>query len=387
MKRNRFIFAGLWILSLIGISIYGGPVTFGFFTLMTMIPLVSLLYLILVYFFFRIYQSLNSHVLVVNRPVPFYFKLCNEYFLNYAGVRVRFYTDFSTIAGLSDETEYELPPKTEVKKETMLVCKYRGEYETGIKTVEIRDFLRLFCIRYKNRESLRVTVKPQTVVLDRLLNVDMNRVMRETKDSASVPDVLARAYVQGDDIRQIHWNLSAKTGTLMTRERVGEEKQGIGIVLDTSRDEKEEKVFLPMENKQLEVVLALSYFLCSRNMPVQEFHFAGEPVCNHVENVSGYDDYYEKISAIRFDSGYSQEKLMETLQQNLKWLDFQAVFFVMSKWSDSAMHLISRLLENRVYVVVYLIGGKVPEVADENTDSRLCFIPMGPEDEVKGVVG
>lgn len=386
MKRNRLIFAGLWILSVIGISIYGGPVTFGFFTLMTAIPLVSLLYLALVYFFFRIYQSLNSLVLVVNRPVPFYFKLCNEYFLNFAGVRVRFYTDFSAIAGLSDETEYELPPKTEIKKETTLVCKYRGEYETGIKTVEIRDFLRLFCICYKNRESLRVTVKPQTVVLDRLLSVDMSRVMRETKDSASVPDVLARAYVQGDDIRQIHWNLSAKTGTLMTRERIGEEKQGIGIVLDTSRSAKEEKDFLPTENKQLEVVLALSYFLCSRNMPVREFHFAGNTVLNRAENLAGYDAYYEKLSAVRFDSEYSQEKLMNALQQDMGQLDFQAVFFVMAKWSDSARSLISRLLENRIYVVVYLIGGTVPEFAGAG-DGRLCFVPMGPEDEVKGVVG
>ena len=54
MKRNRLIFLILWILSLVGISFFGGPVSYGFFTVFTLIPVICLFYLVLVYFFFHI---------------------------------------------------------------------------------------------------------------------------------------------------------------------------------------------------------------------------------------------------------------------------------------------------------------------------------------------
>ena len=60
MKRNRVIFAILWILSLVGISFFGGPVSYGFFALFSLVPVVCLVYMVFVYFFFHIYQDLDS---------------------------------------------------------------------------------------------------------------------------------------------------------------------------------------------------------------------------------------------------------------------------------------------------------------------------------------
>ena len=58
MKRNRRILLVLWILSLIGISIRGGQITYGIFFLLTLIPIVSLIYILAVILLFKIYQSL-----------------------------------------------------------------------------------------------------------------------------------------------------------------------------------------------------------------------------------------------------------------------------------------------------------------------------------------
>ncbi len=138
MKRNRILFCILWVLSVVGISFYGGPVSYGFFALLTLIPIFSFGYLLCVMFFFRIYQELDSKNLVANHTVPFFFKLMNEYFFGFASIRVRFFSSFSTISGLDDGIEYELLPKTGITKQTDLVCKYRGEYEVGIKQVEMQ---------------------------------------------------------------------------------------------------------------------------------------------------------------------------------------------------------------------------------------------------------
>ena len=42
MRRSRIIWFCLWVLSVVGISLKGGTVTYGFFTLLTLAPFLSL---------------------------------------------------------------------------------------------------------------------------------------------------------------------------------------------------------------------------------------------------------------------------------------------------------------------------------------------------------
>ncbi|MBO5554871.1 MAG: hypothetical protein J5941_05000, partial [Solobacterium sp.] len=137
MKRNFRILLGLWILSIIGISLRGGPVTYGIFFLLTLLPVSSLFYIWLVILLFKIFQDLEGKELIANHPAVFCFVLQNESFLLFSGVRVRFYSDFSEISGLSDDIEYELMPKERIERKTDLVCKYRGNYEVGVRTIEV----------------------------------------------------------------------------------------------------------------------------------------------------------------------------------------------------------------------------------------------------------
>ena len=185
MIRNRIIFAVLWILSVVGISFFGGPISYGFFTLLTLLPIISLLYLLLVSAFFRIYQEIGGRNLVANQPLPFYFILKNEYFFGFSSVRVYFFSSFSTITDLDDGVEYELLPKTGIRKNTNVVCKYRGEYEVGIKSIEVRDYFGLFKRRFNNKETLHVIVKPDVVKLTNLKSVRSDKMM--TRESTYHP--------------------------------------------------------------------------------------------------------------------------------------------------------------------------------------------------------
>lgn len=386
MKRNRIIYVSLWVLSLVGISFFGGTVSYGFFTLLTLLPLVSFFYLLLVYFLFHIYQRIDVRVLTVNQPVTFHFTLANEYFLTFAGVRVRFYSDFSAVSGLDDETEYELLPKTEIKKETVLVCRYRGEYEVGIRQVETTDYFGLIRFSYRLPEKLRVLVKPQFVVLDNMRHIDINQVMRETKKNTSMPDALARPYVPGDDIRQIHWGLSAKCGEWMTREKIEEEKQGIGIVLETKRCSNDPKVFLPVENKMLELVLAIAYFLAGKGVMTCEYHYNGTLCENRAERLQQLDGFYEAISAIEFRADNTQQRLFPALAEHRGVFGLQAVFFVVCEWGEGLRQTIGELAERNVYVIVYLVGAKKEkqELSMDLRRGQLVFVD--PDADIREVL-
>ncbi|MBO7387822.1 MAG: hypothetical protein J6U15_08450, partial [Lachnospiraceae bacterium] len=96
MRRNRLIALGLFILSLVAISFYGGPVSYGFFFFMLFVPFVSAVYTLIMYFRFKIYQRIDSKVAVAESPVTFYFTLQNEDFYAFSGVKIDFFSDFST---------------------------------------------------------------------------------------------------------------------------------------------------------------------------------------------------------------------------------------------------------------------------------------------------
>ncbi|MCR4690896.1 MAG: DUF58 domain-containing protein [Lachnospiraceae bacterium] len=315
MQRNRIILAILWLLSVAGISFYGGPVSYGLFTVLTLIPVISLLYLLLVFMRFKMYQEFTSPGIVCNHPVPFYFTLQNEDLFAFSGVRVTFHSDFSHIDGLSDRTEYELLPHSRIKKETNLLCHYRGEYEVGIRSVVLQDFFRLFRLTYQNREPLKAIVKPDIIVLDQLENLDMDSVSdRPAPHSARSLDSTIRSYIPGDDIRRIHWKQTARLGQLCVRNMTGEEKAGIGMILNTRKISEDPAVYLPSENRILETAIALTLFFKNKNIPVDLYwqeHEKPKQLC--VDSADAFSGFYDAMSALSFDTDLSEEPFYEDL--------------------------------------------------------------------------
>ena len=173
MLRNRLIALGLLILSLVAISFFGGPVSYGFFFFVLITLIVSAVYTAVVFSCFRIYQKINAKVLVAEKPVTFYFTLQNEKLFGFSGIRTDFFSDYSSISGLDPDIEYELFPQTGIEKETRLICKYRGEYEVGVKHVIVRDYLKIFSFTFKNKETLKVQVSPRLEILNIAERPDM----------------------------------------------------------------------------------------------------------------------------------------------------------------------------------------------------------------------
>ena len=387
MKKNRLFFIFLWILSLVAISFYGGPVSYGFFTMVTMVPVISVIYLLCVFFRFRIYQKLDSKTLVSNQTVPFYFVLYNEDYFAFSGVRVSFFSSFSTIHGLEDNVEYELLPGTGIRKETGLVCKYRGEYEVGIEKVRIQDCFRLFQITYRNKETIRVTVKPNRVQLSGLKSVEnLLAATGENRLKATEPDVLVRKYVYGDDVRQIHWKATATSRELLVRGRTGEEQQGVSIIMSTCRFGKKQTEYLPPENKVLETALALTYYFVNQKMSVRTCYLAENVVETVTDSLDKYDGYYEQLSAVSFEEGNTDEALFTKVWQSGLVNEGRMVFFVLQKWSPEAAAMAEFLNRNNIPVVAYVITDSVEEQNHTGRMSCTDIVIIDPDAELTEVL-
>ena len=65
--------------------------------------------------------------------------------------------------------------------------------------MEIRDYFRLIRLRFHNRETLRVTVKPDLVTLDELRCADLSQTTaKDNPMNRTEPDVIVRKYDPGD---------------------------------------------------------------------------------------------------------------------------------------------------------------------------------------------
>ncbi|MBP5291310.1 MAG: hypothetical protein J6Y90_01660, partial [Lachnospiraceae bacterium] len=117
-NKGVLVLAALFALSLVGISFYGGPITYIFFWTVLLIPIVSYLYIFCVIISLNIYQRTEGRDMVSGTPSEFYITLQNEGWFSFSSLRIIFFSSFSTISDIDDGAVYELPPHSSIDKKT-----------------------------------------------------------------------------------------------------------------------------------------------------------------------------------------------------------------------------------------------------------------------------
>ena len=386
MLRNRLIVLLLWILSLVAITFYGGPVSYGFFLLITLTPVASALYLVYVSLRFRIYQRLIGKTFTAGQAIPYFFTLQNEDPFAFAGVRVRFFADFSMVYALSDGVEYELLPKTDITRDTSLICRYRGTYNVGIKDVQITDYLRIVRFRYKHKEPLDVNINPAVISLSELRSLKLSPILSlDSPNGTGVPEPSLREYVPGDDQRRIHWLASAKEQKLMIRNMTGEEQKSILILITSKHASDEPARYLPEENRILEIALALADFFERRSIPVRALYRADRLYEHIVTSRPSFDLFYNAMAGFSFMSSYEDAALLKDAGSSPSPVESRGAFFVLSSLSEEAIDYAAFLNGNGIPVVIFLVSGGETEIPSLSLP-RTTVIPISPFADLKEVL-
>ena len=355
-NKGVLIIAALFALSLVGISFYGGPITYGFFWTVLLIPIVSYLYILCVIISLKIYQRTDGRDMVSGTPSEFYITLQNEGWFSFSSLRIIFYSSFSTISDIDDGAVYELPPHSSIVKKTKLLCKYRGNYNVGIKKIVVGDFLGIFSFTYKIKEPLNVIVVPAMVQLtelggsELLSDADRDNMQRKTE-----PDIPVREYADGDDMRFVNWKASAITQKLMVRQRRGEEKSGIAIIMDPGRYQNK------MEN----------------NIPADVIYRTNAVNRLPVRNTGDFELLYEEMSRYSFREGNDKEKLFEELYEASGLFGYRMLIFVAQKWTHEDSDLADRINADLAPIRVYLAEGETGEDVTDTVSGRFDVVRIG----------
>lgn len=386
MKLYRLIFLILWILSLIAISFYGGTISYGFFFGLTLLPVCCLIYLGFVYHSFKLYQKVGNRNMVCGQPIPFLFVMQNESFFAFSGVSVKLFSSFSYVEELPDGREYELLPKDKHTFETRLVCKYRGEYEVGVKEITVTDFLRLFRIHYQVPETIRAIVLPKIVRVKELTAIlDISTFLqKETLAAQTEPDVIVRDYVTGDSLKRIHWKATAREQKIKVRNLIGEEKQGITLFCDTNRCSSDMHCYLPIENKILETLLALSIFFAEKDISFNLYYGQSAPVYTQIRGLRDFEALYRRTADISFrEEENTANRFLEAAMSGI-FSESKVVFAILHTLDITILETIEQIIATGTVVVVYLITDQTDDKYKDQNSLRKRIIVISPDADLEG---
>lgn len=376
MRKNRIIMAIFIIASGTFASFYGGNVPYAFFYLSICIPIIAYLYTGYVYLRLRIYQKVENHIVVKGDLTPYSFTIANEDYITYTSIKVNFLSDKSKITNADTNEEYCLLPSTVKLKETTIRCNYRGEYNVGVESVEITDFLYLFCVKYPYHSKLNITVLPRIVSLmdtEVIPNQkDIKNVLLNLFLNQNTMDIDSRPYKRGDSKRQINWKVTARQNVLYSRKIVTDPKAKIVLLMDMGRIKENELDRIIYEDHIIEITLALAHYLMEHKTGTLVYYEQLGIKRQDINNAANFDLFYQTCVTLSFKS----EVPLPILLSESERIDGANKFYIIITHvinNELLLHLLKvREIGNEVAVI--LISNDTKEEENYKKELRMAGI-------------
>jgi uncharacterized protein (DUF58 family) len=392
MRLNRLICIAAIIGSGIFASYYGGNAVYALFYLTILIPVIAFLYTVYVYFRFRLYQEIGSHLVTKGEWNDYSFIIANEDIITYRNIKVNFLSDKSTIEAANQITEYSLMPNEKEKLETRIKCHYRGEYYVGVNSIEVTDFLNLFTITYPMASKLKAFVLPRVVQIEQLAiappQMDVKNPMRFSNDAQEELDTEIRKYNPGDSRKRIHWKASARMRELITRKYQYIPKAQTVVFMDLVKIKDEELKVVSYEDKIIESVLAIANYYARRNI-VSNIIYDQEGV-KHIP-IATNDDFnifYKACVTLHF---LGMLPVSELIDERLNHGEEGMFYVIVTHSLSKELYLASlKALSCQNTVSILFISDDVSEntrrLVDSMKISGIGIYQIMSEDEIAGIL-
>ena len=181
--------------------------------------------------------------------------------------------------------------KKRVNPGVLLPTGHCGAFRLQCRTLWISDYLGLFRLPVRLQEDRLVLVRPTPVSPGEL--PDMSRylcsITRPKAGGGYSENHELRLYRPGDNLQQIHWKLSAKTGTLIIREPMEAQQDAAIVTMELSGTPE-------LLDRKLGQLLGLSTYLISNGVRHKIFCYTGNGMSIHsVTSVQGAMDALDAL--------------------------------------------------------------------------------------------
>ena len=238
IAKNRLLCTAVFITTLAFVLFYGGRVPYALFYTVIALITVSLLYLLIVCLFCNVQCQLDRRDVIKGGDIILTIEIRNNSPLFIPYVNITYKKTIAFNYKKLDEA-LSITAFTGKRARIALTSKYRGRYDVNIPEVRLMDFLGLINVPVKYAKLPDVLVYPHICEIDEFSAVgkfDMDNQLHPdniSEDITAVSDV--REYMIGDEMRKIHWNLSARMMSFMSKNYENITKSRLTMLINLSR--------------------------------------------------------------------------------------------------------------------------------------------------------
>lgn len=326
MKKNRILYASLFILSLIFVYFYGGKIPYMLFYVVILLPFISIAFTLIAYARFKFVEDIDKRIVVKNENINYKFSIYNNDLFLYPYITINFYGCDTLFSKQFQTRRFSLLPLEKKTYSFDLACKYRGDYMVGVKTIEFEDYLGIFKIGYAPEITKTITVHPQLVKLDNLyirtnyLSESHSILNKQYEDITTISDT--RKYAYGDSLKKIHWKLSAKMNELLVKNFEGTSKTNCVLILDLKKNSYIYEQNLIIEDKLIETTVAIVYYCLLNWIPINLVYHYKDFTDIEAKNTMEFKKIYDALAKVRFDQEVELKDLLSIYtRDNMKKTD------------------------------------------------------------------
>ena len=319
MIKNRLVYGFMIVMSLISLGISGNRGSYIMLMALIILAVISAALAFVASLELDTEQSLSHDIVMKNEPVQYRAGIQSRYF-SVATLHINYKKLPESVSFEPEGYSFELFGKAKVALSAEVISKYRGVYEIGIDSVEIRDFLKLFRFKKDVYNTAHVTICPNIVTFrDELFLVAPSELTgtshnMSTEDYSTVSDI--RPFNHSDSMKKIHWKLSAKKNELMVKSYDITNNTASVIIVDNrlTPDMVPEKDAL--EDMLIEMSVSIVKHNLSQNQSVILNYMENTPAKLQGSTTSGFDKMYFACASIVMDAESIDDILDEYYNPN-----------------------------------------------------------------------
>jgi len=317
MLKNRLLCAAVLLTTFAFILFYGGQVPYAMFYTALALVVLSQLYLLATLLFCDVNCTLDRRDVIKGGDIILTIEIKNNspLFIPYVNISYRDTVEFEfkipneslSIAGYSGK-----------RARLTLTSKYRGRYDVNIPEIRFMDFLGILNVRVKYPKLPDALVYPYICEINDFTAVgkfDLDNQMNPdsiSEDVTAVSDV--REYMNGDGMRRIHWNLSARMLSFMSKNYENITKSRLTMLLNLSRQPAPDyESRLKLEDKVIESAVSLVFHFLNRFWNVTLCYYADEYYTYSLSDASMFGMAYDHLAFVNFSAAYDIAKIVENV--------------------------------------------------------------------------
>ena len=272
---------------------YGGAASYLLFYTTLLIPLLSFIYRRTGENNLRVIFTVKKPDIVKGESCPCELSIVNDGILPFPYVRVKLTEGKLSFAESGEEMKFSLKPHEVLKIPLELSCDHCGSGKAGAESVTIYD---IFYLGHREKsDKTYIAVRPRMPRLKELViapGAEREQRRRSLQyKPADIPDGQIRPYVNGDDLRKIHWKATALQGKPMMRQFITEPRDEVVIIPDTRASLPEGQLGWASEDAILEGVLAIADYYRRAGTPTRVITAGGKSM--NLTGNSGYEALYK----------------------------------------------------------------------------------------------